>query len=132
MNQLIVSGNLTKEPERYSTENGTNLTKFTVAVNDFETTIFINVVAFKNLAENCLKFLNKGSKVLVVGRLSINEYKTGEKHLMRPEIIANQVEFLSPKGQTESMNDLPFPEVKPAQKKLEVVQAEIIPDDLPF
>lgn len=137
MNQITVTGNLTKEPERFSTANGGTLAKFTVAVNDYDTTVFLPVIAFKNLADNCMKYLAKGSKVLVIGKLQVNEYKNDEKHLLRPEILANQVEFLTPKGDS----DLPFPEVKSSPKPSNVDLSkladpkqtpEVLPDDLPF
>jgi single-strand DNA-binding protein len=99
------------------------VTNFTVAVNENDKAIFLNCVAFKKLAENCGKYLNKGSKVLVSGRLALNEYEKDDKHYKTPEIIAFQVEFLSPK-QAED-NGLPFPEVE--QKK-----AKPQDDDLPF
>jgi len=123
MNQITISGNLTRDPEIRFTSTNEPVTNFTVAVNENDKTIFLNCVAFKKLAENCGKYLNKGSKVLVSGRLALNEYEKDDKHYKTPEIIAFQVEFLSPK-QAED-NGLPFPEVE--QKK-----AKPQDDDLPF
>ena len=90
----------------------------------------MNVVAFEKLADNCILYLEKGSKVLVVGRLSVSEYeKNGEKK-EKYEVVANKVEFLSPKIEHKSVegeSDMPFPEV---EKKVDKPVAK--DDDLPF
>jgi len=104
------------------------VTNFAVAVNDNDKTIFLNVVTFRKLAENCNKYLNKGLKVLVSGRLVLNEYEKDNKHYKTPEIIAQQVEFLSMKASEE--DDLPFPEMTKKEPLKE--QPKPQDDDLPF
>jgi len=95
---IIEFGNLTRDPERYATNSGDAVAKFTIAVNDGEDTTFLNCVAFKKLADNCLLCLSKGSKVLVSGKLKINEYENEKVKYRNPEIIAYTVEFLTPKN----------------------------------
>ena len=95
-------GNLGKDPEtRYSTgQNQTAICRFTVAVQkgygDNKKTVWVNIVTFGKLAENCQKFLAKGRKVYVAGELDIREYEKqdGTKGYIT-EVAARDVEFLS-------------------------------------
>lgn len=137
MNQLFITGNLTRDPERQTTQSLTAIAKFTVANNDYQDKpIFVDCVAFNKLADNILLYTRKGSKVLVSGKLSFSEWeKEGVKHT-RTEIIANSVEFLSLKEKVDDMADMPFPEAK-QQPKQEMTfgKKETTPtdnSDLPF
>ena len=105
MNQVTIIGNLTKAPDMRQTTSGKNVCSFTVAVNrrfkDAQgnaLTDFFTVVAWGKLAELCARYLDKGSKVFVSGELRNRSYeaKDGSKRTVT-EIIANEVEFLSPK-----------------------------------
>jgi len=70
----------------------------TVANNDRkENVIFINVKAFGKTAENCDKYLKKGSKVLIVGDFSTYEYEKDGQKKYGYEVLANRVEFLDSK-----------------------------------
>ena len=99
MNKFICTGNLTKDPEIKTIANKSNTT-FTVAVKrDFtDKTDFFFVTAWDKLAEVCIQHLFKGSRVAIIGRLQNRSWedKDGNKHSMT-EIIADTVEFLSPK-----------------------------------
>ena len=119
MNHIFITGNLTRDPERQTTQSLTAIAKFTVANNDYQDKpIFVDCVAFNKLADNILLYTRKGSKVLVSGKLSFSEWeKEGVKH-SRTEIIAINVEFLSLKEKVEDdMADMPFPEAKPKEKQ---------------
>lgn len=121
MNRIVISGNLTKEPEKV---DGQQLCKLSVAVkNNFKNkdgeyeSEFFNVAVWNKLHENCIKYLHKGSKVLVVGESHTRSYeKDGVKRYIH-EIIAHEVEFLStpkkeekeePKYQPIDDDGLPF------------------------
>lgn len=105
MNKAILIGNLTREPETRTTPNGIAVTTFTVAVqrrfkqDGQQQADFLNVVTWRALAENCGKYLSKGSKVGVVGRIETRNYedKNGIKRYVT-EIVADEVSFLSSKG----------------------------------
>ena len=106
MNKWIGIGNLTRDPELSETPNGTAVCKFTVAVNRNFTNAngerecdFINVVASRSLAENCGRFLSKGKKVSVVGSLQTRSYESNGEKKYVTEIMADEVEFLSPKDE---------------------------------
>lgn len=98
MNQLIIIGNLVKDPEARTTPNGKNVCKFRVAVNEQgkdKPTMF-NVDAWGNLGEVCFTYLKKGLKVAAVGRASVKPYvgKDGSAY-GDITLTASSVEFLS-------------------------------------
>lgn len=101
MNKLTIIGNLTRDPELRSTQDGISVCSFTVAVNrrNREDADFFRVSAWRQLGENCNKFLTKGRKVCVVGAVSVRTYQdsTGTTRAQM-EVTAEDVEFLSPKG----------------------------------
>ena len=109
MNKLTIIGNLTKAPETRTTSSGKNVTSFTVAVNRRwrEETDFFRVSAWEKIGENCQRYLDKGRKVAVIGRVSVSTY-TGNDGSTRAsmDVMAEDVEFLSPKGETEERNSV--------------------------
>jgi single-strand DNA-binding protein len=101
-NQVVIVGNLTRDPELRYTPNGAALVKFGVAVSrrfkdesgqwkDADTSFF-DVTAWRGLAENIAETLTQGSRVVVVGRLRTNSWETpeGEKR-SKIEIEAEEV-----------------------------------------
>ena len=110
MNRICVIGNLTKDPETSTTNNGKSVCNFTVAVNrrqrnqnsDHTEADFFRVATWSGLAEACAKHLTKGKKVCVVGSVSQNTYQ-GQDGQTRASmnVFAQDVEFLSPRGQAE-------------------------------
>ena len=104
MNNVNIIGNLTRDPEMRTTNNGTAVTSFNVAVNsgygDKKSTAFIPITVWNKTAENCHKFLNKGSKVAVSGRIDTGNYEKEGKTIYTWEVVANNVEFLTVKSDT--------------------------------
>ncbi len=110
MNKAILVGNLTRDPENRSTTSGLSVTTFTVAVqrrfksqDGQQQADFISVVTWRGLADNCAKYLFKGSKVCVVGPIQTRNYDdaNGVRRYVT-EIVADEVEFLSSKGAQSS------------------------------
>ena len=102
MNKLVLTGNLTRSPELRSTPNGIPVCTFTIAVNgrkQDEPATFFRVTAWRQLGENCNRYLTKGKKVFVSGPVSVSTYtaKDGTTRASM-EITAEDVEFLSPAG----------------------------------
>ena len=107
MNSVILIGNLTRDPElRYATGGSqTAICRFTVAVNDRrrnpqtqeweDNPSFIPVVVFGKQAENCDRYLSKGRKVAVQGRIQTGSYEKDGRTVYTTEVIANNVEFLN-------------------------------------
>ena len=104
MNIVNLIGNLTRDPEmRYTTgEKQTAVCRFGIAVNDGygdrQKTSFINVVVFGKQAENCERYLAKGRKVAITGRIQTGSYEKDGRTIYTTDIIANSVEFLTSGG----------------------------------
>ena len=112
MNKLTIIGNLTHSPELKTVNGGISVCTFTVAVNrrrregQEPEADFFRVTAWRPLGENCAKYLDKGRKVAVVGTIGARAYqgKDGSPRASL-ELTADDVEFLSPKGeQTNEAN----------------------------
>ena len=105
MNKIILIGNLTNEPEKRATPNGTSVTSFTIAVNrrgQDKQTDFFRINAWRGLADTCAKFLSKGRKVAVVGELQARTYEAKDgKTKVSLDVQADEVEFLSPAEQKQ-------------------------------
>src|SRR2546427_8967361 len=107
LNKIMLIGNLGRDPELNVTSDGTPVTKFSLAVSRNyttksgerkEETEWFNIVAWRQLAEICERYLHKGSKVYVEGRLSQRKY-TDREGVQRTsvEVIISDMEMLSPK-----------------------------------
>ncbi len=115
MNSVCLIGNLTRDPDvRYSTgSNPTAIGKFSVAVDDGygdkKRTSFISIVVFGKQAENCQKYLFKGSKVAVRGHIQTGSYEKDGRKIYTTDVVADQVEFLRTEQVTEPVqqNELP-------------------------
>lgn len=110
MNKIFLIGNLSKDVELTTTNSGLSVARFTLACQrKFENAEgerdadFINIVAWRGLADNCQKYLKKGSKCCVVGSLQNRSYKNAEgEKKYTTEVIANEVEFLGAKKVTDN------------------------------
>jgi single-strand DNA-binding protein len=101
MNQVILIGNLTRDPEMKYTQAGLAITRFTLALNrpkkdgQDQGADFINIVTFGKLAENCANYLAKGRKTAVNGRLNTGSYEDKDgKRVFTTDVVSNSVEFL--------------------------------------
>lgn len=133
MNKIILIGNLTRDPESGSTNSGVNFTRFTIAVNrpftnaDGERVAdYFDIIAWRQLADRCAKYLFKGSKVGIVGSVQRRQFedRDGIKRTSF-DVVADEVEFLTPKSNNEQPrgnqpNNVP-PDMTPVDN-----------DDLPF
>lgn len=103
MNKLTIIGNLTNDPDLRTTTSGINVCSFSVAVNRRHRgerqpeTDFFKVTAWRQLAENCAKYLAKGKKVCVVGPVEVETWEQHGKHGANLKVTAEDVEFLSGK-----------------------------------
>lgn len=132
LNKVMIIGNLGGEPEMRFTPNGSPVTTFRVATNRVyntpdgerrEETEWFSVVTWQRLAENCNRFLTKGQKIYVEGRLHNRTWdgNDGQKHY-RVEIIASNVIFLDKRAASPSIED----------KMDDGEPGDIEPQDLPF
>ena len=126
MNKVVLIGRSTKNIELKQTTSGTFITEFGIAVSrafknangEYESDFF-NCIAFNKLAETVSKYVKKGDKLAVEGRLQTRNYTNREGNKVYvTEIIVENVEFLQPKKQEEQAEPK-FDEIDPF-------------DDLPF
>lgn len=106
MNQVVLTGRLTRDPElRYTSGNNSAVCNFTIAVDRAFTgqsgereADFIPVVVWNKQAENLFKYQSKGSQVGVVGKIQVRDYEDdkGNKRYIT-EVLADTIEYLSPK-----------------------------------
>ncbi len=108
LNKIMLIGNLGRDPELQVTSDGTPFTRFSLAVSRTyktangekrEETEWFNVVAWRQLAETCERYLHKGSKVYIEGRLQQRKY-TDKNGIERSgvDVIASDMEMLTPKA----------------------------------
>jgi len=144
MNKAILIGNLTRDPELTTTNSGISVCKFGIAVNRPFTSKqsgerevdFFNITVWRALGENCHKYLRKGNKACVTGRIETRTYEQDGVKKYAFDIIADEVEFLtSPNAGNEGGGgfiDAPQQQSAPAPK---VKVSELKPledEDLPF
>ncbi len=106
LNRVILIGRLTRDPELRYTPSGVAVAQFTLAVDRPFTNQqgereadFINIVAWRQLAETCANYLRKGRLTAAEGRLQIRHYDNNEgKRVYVTEVIADNVRFLESAG----------------------------------
>lgn len=134
MNTFICIGNMTREPELNTTPSGVSVCRFSVAVArpfDRDKTDFFNVTAWRGLAENVVKFCEKGSKVAISGYLQQREYEDNKGNKQRViDVIAQEIEFLSRKKEEKGEQTAVSP--TPIKPKQQVLQAFEDDSDIPF
>src|SRR5450759_1111845 len=106
INRVTITGNLTRDPELRTTGSGMSVLKLGVAVNDRrknastgeweEIANFVDVTVFGARADALAKFLHKGSKLAIEGKLRWSSWESpaGEKR-SKLEVVADDIEFLS-------------------------------------
>jgi len=119
-NKVFLIGNLTRDPELRYTTSGIPVAKFAVAVNRFrraepgqeanksQDVDFINIVAWRRLAEICGEYLKKGRPVAIEGRLQIRNYtgKDGQQKTMA-EVVADGMQMLGKREGTAGAPETP-------------------------
>lgn len=132
MNRVFLIGNLTKDPEIVITSSDITNCKFSIAVTrnyNKKETDFFTIVCWRGLAENCGKYLRKGSKVGICGSIQNKNYE-GNDGVRRytTEIVADEVQFLTSKQEGEDNE-----EIEPV-KPVKIAELTPVADDdkLPF
>lgn len=106
MNNVNIIGNLTRDVELRYTTDQKPIARFSIAVNDGygeqKRTSYIPIVVFGKQAENADRYLLKGSKVAVNGRIQTGSYEKEGRTIYTTDIIASNIEFLSAKQSANS------------------------------
>ena len=138
MNKVILIGRLTKDADLRATTTGTAVASFTLAVdrqfkaqNGTKETDFINCIAWRKQAENVAKYVHKGSKIAVEGRLQVRKYEKDGQARWITEVIADNITFLENKKQEvkEEVGDKQDPFL---DFREELEASESIEEKLPF
>ena len=132
MNKCTIIGNLTRDPETRITQSGLSVTSFSVAVNgrskqgEQAQTDYFRVTAWRQLGENCQKYLAKGRKVCVIGPVAVRTYQSNDGGTRASlEITAEDVEFLTPKGESGAGSAAPQTSSIPAGGYTQVEREEL-------
>lgn len=156
VNQVMLMGNLTRDPELRQTPNGKDVVNFSLALNRAyrdsggewqEATDFIDIVAWGPLAERVAQYMSKGRRCLVQGRLQSRSWEQDGQKRNKVEVLAGDVTFLDGGGGSRDDadgNDSATEQQPPAKKsttsskkksdvKIEDIDDEPINlDDIPF
>jgi len=137
-NKYICVGNLTRDPETKPVNNsGDTVTNLAVAVNNplsKDEVFYADVQAWGKVGENCAKYLSKGKRVLVEGRLKTNTWTSKEgDNRSKVYVVANSVQFLSPVNENGDAGAT-MPKVNSATKKQQPAVEEEVGeyDSVPF
>lgn len=112
INRVIISGNLTREPDLRQTSNGLAVLGFGVAVNDRRKNPqsgewenypnFVDCTMFGSRAQSISDFLHKGNKVAIEGKLRWSQWERDGQKRNKLEIIVDEIEFMTPKRNEDS------------------------------
>lgn len=152
LNQVILMGNLTRDPELRQTPNGQNVCSFSLALNRSykdasgewqESTDYVDVVAWAGLAERVAQYVTKGRRVIVQGRIQSRSWEQDGQKRNKVEVLANDVTFLDSRGSGEASeastqaSETPKSPTKKTPKTDDVIIEDISDepinlDDIPF
>lgn len=138
MNQVVLTGRLTKDVELKHTQSDKAVASFTLAVDKYgEGADFINCIVWGKQAENLCKYQEKGSQIGLSGRISTRSYEDdkGNKRNIT-EVVADTIEYLGTKKKDapeyDAVNNTRKEETTPYDIKGEGNGIEISDSDLPF
>lgn len=137
MNKVFLIGRLTQDPQASTLDSGHSYCRFSIAVNRTYTSRdgenradFINIITWDALAQNCVKYLVKGSQVAVTGSIQTGSYERDGIKRQTFDIRADQVEFLSrANASTSGSTQQARPSQDQAIDTLKEVEDD---DDMPF
>ena len=141
MNKVFLIGNLTRDPELSETPSGVAVCHFSIAVNrnyqsgDGERqTDFFNCVAWRGLGETIARYTKKGKKVAIAGTIQTRTYENNQGvKVPAIDIVAQDVEFLSPKDGGDGFDDVPPANVgASAPRRKPTLQPMDDDGDIPF
>lgn len=136
-NKAILGGRLTSDPELKTTQSGTNVCSFTIAVNrrgakdGQQQSDFINCVAFKESAELISKYFRKGSSICIVGAIQTRKWQDSNgNNRNATEVLVNEVNFVDSKS--DNTASAPSTYMPDAYKSPSFVESNGDDEDFPF
>ncbi len=143
INRVVISGNLTRDPELRATASGMPVLGFGVAVNDRRKNQqtgewedypnFIDCTMFGARAESVSRFLSKGSKVAIEGKLRWSQWERDGQKRSKIEIIVDEIEFMTSRNAASTTQQF-TPQAAPAVAPVATpaVDASVYDEDIPF
>ena len=135
INRVVLSGNLTREPDFRLTAGGTPVLSFGVAVNDRrrnqrtgeweDVANFVDCTMFGNRAEAVARYLSKGSKVAVEGKLRYSSWESDGQRRSKLDVVVDEIEFA---GGAPAMVLHPDGRAEPASAPV----VDVYDKDIPF
>ena len=124
MNRVVLIGRMTKDAQLgYTSNTQKAVAKFTLAVDRItEGTDFINCTAFGKQAENIEKFVKKGNRLAVAGRIQTGSYEKDGQKIYTTDVIVDNAEFIEPKKEPV---DTPKEEPKDPEPQYEAIDFDI-------
>ena len=131
INKVMLTGNLTRDPELRTTTGGTSIMSIGLAVNERrrnpqsgeweDVPNYVNCVMFGNRAESVSRYIVKGSKVAIEGKLRYSEWESNGQRRSKLEVVIDEIEFLSriPQGGQQAMTQ-------------QVPSIDVYDEDIPF
>ena len=153
INQVSITGNLTREPELRSTAGGTVVLSFGIAVNDRRKNQqtgewedypnFVDCTMFGACAEKLQPYLTKGTKVAIEGKLRYSSWERDGQRRSKLEVIVDELEFMSSRngnnanqgydnGMTAGYAPQPAPMAAPVAAPIVDASASVYDEDIPF
>lgn len=145
INRVNITGNLTRDPELRATAGDTQMLAFGVAVNDRrknpqtgtweDVPNFVDCIVFGSRAEAVSRFISKGSKVAIEGKLRYSAWETKEgQRRSKLEVIVDEIDFLSRQGQqvTSPASEAAKVADTPAYGAPRAPEPEFYDADIPF
>lgn len=134
MNKVILFGRLGKDPEKRTTQAGKTVCKFTLATDrgygDSKQTDWHNITAFDKLAENCSKYLKKGSQCLIEGRIQYDTFEKDGAKRTSTSIIAQNLTFVG--GSVANGNNYTEEKKEPDDGKFNPFIDNVDDEPIPF
>lgn len=153
INRVVISGNLTRDPDMRATQGGSAVMNFGVAVNGrtkdaagnwTDRADFVDCVMFGNRAESVSRYLSKGSKVAIEGRLRYSSWERDGQKRSKLEVVVDEIEFLSradgaqggsygaPAQAAQPAYQAPAPQAYAPAQGAQAAYADVYSDDIPF
>lgn len=150
INRVVISGNITRDPELRSTQGGMEILALGVAVNDRrknqqtgeweDIPNFIDCVMFGSRSKSVSRFLSKGSKVAIEGKLRWSQWERDGQKRSKIEVIVDEIEFMTSRSDAPSQataqpvrQQAPYqPQVGGMPPAVGPVTGTMYDDDIPF
>ena len=148
INRVNITGNLTRDPELRATAGGTHVLSFGVAVNDRRRNAqtgewedypnFVDCTMFGTRAEAVSRFLAKGNKVAIEGKLRYSSWERDGQRRSKLEVIVDEIEFMSSRGGQGGYDQggyapaVPAPAARPAAPVATPPAVDVYDEGIPF